>query len=40
VRQSADRVVTMLEGTDEDFDNGVGTIIAGAVFGLLLKSLL
>ena len=40
VRQSAGSLFQMLEGTDEDFDNGVGTIVAGAIFGLLLKTLL
>lgn len=40
VRQSVDRIFQMLEGTDEDFDNGVGTVIVGAVFGVVLKTLL
>jgi len=40
VRQSVDRIFQMLEGTDEDFDNGVGTVIVGAVFGVILKTLL
>jgi hypothetical protein len=39
IRQSMDAFVDFLNGTDEDFDNSIGTFIVGIGFGLLVKTI-
>jgi hypothetical protein len=38
-RQSVDSLIDFLSGTDEEFDNSIGTIIVGIAFGLVVKTI-
>lgn len=38
-RQSVDSLIDFLNGTDEEFDNSIGTIIVGIAFGLVVKTI-